>query len=159
MEISNREDLIPTLKESEVANIPAWYGQYTDRLRESNEDLLAEVDRLSHMTLDQLEDKLGGKIEELPYEFLQTMFIDGSDHPEVADVLRRKRQGYLKDHPEQEVAKGAAEGIITFDGRFVPKKLWDTATDSEKRGALVGSTCFHYNSDTPGMGSSPQDRF
>jgi len=103
---------------------------------------------------------LGGKIEELPYETLNTLFIDGTDDPDVATLLRIKREQHVKIHPEDtRGVPGVDVGISTFDGRFINKATWDTATDSEKRGALVGSTCFHYNSDTPGMGSTPKDRF
>ncbi|KKT35847.1 MAG: hypothetical protein UX12_C0020G0003 [Candidatus Collierbacteria bacterium GW2011_GWC1_45_47] len=143
----------------ETDKVPEWFGKYTDKLRQEKTDLLAEVDRLSEMNLENLTQHIGGNVNELPYEFLQTIFIDGSDDPRVADILREKRGEYLKSHPEKQVAKGASEGIIAHDGRFIPKALWDTATDSEKRGVMVGSTCFHYNSETPGMGSSPEDRF
>lgn len=138
---------------------PGWFDRYVQRVNRSNTDLLEEVRSLSGMSQSQLEGYLGGRIEELPYSVLQTLFIDGSDDRRVADVLRRKRAEYLEDHPEEAVARGASEGIITFDGRVISKKKWNSASDSEKRGALVGSTCFHYNSDTPGMGSSPDDRF
>src|SRR5258706_6642414 len=111
------------------------------------------------MDLGKLKKHMGGDINEVSYEFLETLFIDGSDSQEVANVLRTKRQEYLRNHPEKQVAKGAGEGIITYDGRFISREMWNSATDSEKRGALVGSTCFHYNSDTPGMGSDPKDRF
>jgi len=96
----------------------------------------------------------------LPYEFLDTLFINGSDNELVGTILRKKREAYVKKHPEKtRGVPGAGKGIITFDGRFIPQSTWISATDSEKRGALVGSTCFHYNSETPGMGSDPSDRF
>jgi hypothetical protein len=90
---------------------------------------------------------------------LKTLFIDGAGDPRVAGMLRKKRTEYLKLHPEEQAGRGASDGVITYDGRFISKKDWDSATDSEKRAILVGATCFHYNSDTPGMGSSPSDRW
>lgn len=139
--------------------VPEWFKKYSDNLRGKKVDPLVEVNNLANMKLDQLKKHMGGNINELPYELLQTLFIDGSDSAEVADVLKLKRKEYLLNHPEKQMARGASEGIITYDGRFISKEVWNTASDSEKRGALVGSTCFHYNSDTPGMGSSPKDRW
>lgn len=139
--------------------VPGWFEKYRQDVEKSGKDLLKEVELLATMKKTDLEEHLGGGIRELPYEVLETLFIDGSDDASVADVLRSKRKAYLETHPEKQIAKGASEGIITYDGRFIPKKQWDSASDSEKRGALVGSTCFHYESETPGMGSSPQDRF
>ena len=143
--------------EAEMNHIPEWYRRYSEKLRQEKRDLIGEVESLSHMDSRELSSHIGGSIEELPYEFLQTMFIDGTDDVEVAGILRKKREGYLKDHPEKQVARGASEGIITFDGRFIPKEMWNTASPSQRIGWLVGSTCFHYNSDTPGMDSSPDD--
>lgn len=138
---------------------PEWFEHYKEKLIKNHKDPLEEVKALSSMTTEELEKHIGGKIGELPYEVLETLFIDGSDDQNVVGVLRTKRADYLKKHPEKQVSKGASEGIITFDGRFISKKVWETASASEKRGALVGSTCFHYNSDTPNMGSNPKDRF
>lgn len=144
----------------EKVYVPEWFVKYANKLREDETDLLKEVDDLSKMTQDQVNKHIGGNFQELPYEFLDTMFIGGTDDERVAAELRKKREIYLKTHPEKSRGvSGIDKGIVTFDGRFIPQKTWVTATDSEKRGALVGSTCFHYNSDTPGMDSSPEDRF
>lgn len=143
----------------EVEFEPGWFSGYTGRLKKENKDLLEEIKELSGMPLGQVEMRIGGSLDDLPYQTLQTLFIDGSDDQKVAGILRSKRSQYLLVHPEEQKSRGASKGIITFDGRFIPKGVWQTATDSEKRGALVGSTCFHYNSDTPNMDSSPTDRF
>lgn len=146
--------------EHEGEKIPAWFGEYTKRLADTNKDLLDEVKELASMKLEDVKKHIGGNPEELPYEFLDTMLITGSDDEEMALILRSKREKFVHRHPDQSRGvPGIEKGISTFDGRFIPQKTWVTASDSEKRGALVGSTCFHYNSDTPGMGSDPKDRF
>lgn len=141
-------------------SVPKWFDKYTSGLLKRKVDLLREVDELSKLNPGKLRGHLGGNIEELPYEVLETLFIGGSDNGDVAALLRKKREEYVRLHPEKSRgAQGADQGIITFNGRFIPQLMWSSASDSEKRGALVGSTCFHYNSDTPGMGSNPNDRF
>lgn len=153
MEISHEESgMTPEM------HIPSWYRVYSEKLRQENVNLVEEVNRLSEMRLNDLERHLGGSIKELPYEFLQTLFIDGTDDEQVAGILRDKRQTYLKDHPEAyKGSKGASEGIVGFDGRVWSKAQWDKMTLSERQGVLVGSTCFHYESGTPGMTSNPED--
>lgn len=139
---------------------PKWFNEYAKKLKVKNVDLLEEINTLSTLKLASLEKYLGGRLVDLPYETLETILINGSDDENVGALLREKREEYLKIHPEKSKGvSGSGQGIITFDGRFIPQSLWITASDSEKRGALVGSTCFHYNSDTPGMGSDPKDRF
>ena len=84
----------------------------SEKLRQEKRDLIGEVESLSHMDSRELSSHIGGSIEELPYEFLQTMFIDGTDDVEVAGILRKKREGYLKDHPEviEEINERAFSG-------------------------------------------------
>lgn len=143
-----------------VEAVPMWFGEYTRKIQSDNGDLLVEVKLLSTLNKVKLNNHLGGNIEELPYKILQTLLIEGTDDEEVAEILRSKREIYLKTHPEE--YKGVANaglGIVAFDGRFISQTDWDTASDSEKRAVLVGSTCFHYNSGTPGMDSDPRDRW
>ena len=105
--------------------------------------------------MEDISKEIGGNVSDLGYDLLRTLFSEGSDDEQMAEVLRAKRNEYFKAHPEL-VEK--VEGIIAYDGRVIPMNDWLDASDSEKRGILVGSTCFHYNSDTPGMDSSPNDR-
>lgn len=139
--------------------VPKWFEEYADKFSRSGKQLKTEVFDMSKMTADELNKHLGGDFKELPYEALGTILSEGSDDLNVAKSLREMRETYLADHPEKQISKGASEGVITFDGRFISQKDWETATDSEKRAIMVGSTCIHFNSDTPGMGSSPKDRF
>lgn len=140
--------------------VPLWFKQYRQRFYDDNFDILNEIDTLSKMDLKKLSDRMGGNFTDLPYEVMDTLLVDGSDVPEVVNVLRKKRTDYLKLHPEMtRGVPGADEGIITFNGRFINKAMWATASPSEKRSALVGTNCFHYNSGTPGMDDSPDDRF
>ena len=149
-----REDL------TNIEVAPDWFDNYLQRLNVEGRDLLEEVKLLSTFDVKRLEERLGGPVNEIPYETLMTLFVEGSDDPLVAEVLRNKRAVYLKSHPEEyKGAIGAGMGVITYDGRFISQKDWQTTTDSEKRAILVGSTCFHYNIDTPGMGSDSKDRF
>ena len=146
--------------QGEVIKVPDWYRKYSDRISVTGKDLLQEVKEVSEMNYELLNAHLGGNVDELPYEILQTLFITGTDDDKVAEILRGKRERYLLNHPEMRKSDPrAGMGIITYDGRFIPQKDWETATDSEKRAAMVGSTCFHFNSETPGMGSSPNDRW
>ena len=138
--------------------VPVWYVEYTKNI--PKDKLLDEVRAISTLSIQEINSRMGGNIAELPYDCLKTLFIDGSDDQEVVLLLRNKRETYLKGHPEvYNGVRGALEGIVSYDGRVVSMEDWKTASDSEKRGVLVGSTCFHYNSDTPGMGSSPKDRW
>lgn len=139
-------------------SVPPWYVEYAKNV--PKDKLLDEVRTISSLSIQEINSRMGGNIAELPYDCLKTLFIDGSDDQEIVLLLRKKRETYLKDHPEAyNGVRGALEGIVSYDGRVVSMEDWKSATDSEKRGVLVGSTCFHYNSDTPGMGSSPKDRW
>jgi len=155
MEVSTNE--LKQMTRAEVA--PDWYEGYKKRIVEGGVDLLDEIKKVSEMKLEEITKHMGGKIEELPYVVLKELFIEGSEDQRVADILRKKRTNYLKLHPEEQISRGASEGVITYDGRFISKEDWDTASDSEKRAVLVGSTCFHFNSGTPGMDSNPEDRW
>jgi hypothetical protein len=141
-------------------NVPNWYNEYVDKLVQSGRDITLEAEEASKMSSDKLNEHLGGKINDLPYEVLRSLLPNGSDDENVGAVLSGKRAEYLKNHKDE--YKGnhdAGKGVITYDGRFISKQDWDSATDSEKRAIMVGSTCFHFNSDTPGMGSDPKDRW
>ncbi len=139
---------------------PDWFKDYVKKIREEKRDILQELQKLSMMKLDEINKHIGGNFEDLPYEIMDTLLVDGSESKDVVDILIRKRTDYIKIHPEKtRGVSGADEGIITFNGRFINKKVWDTASDSEKRSAMVGTTCFHYNSGTPNMDDSPNDRF
>ena len=154
------EPVIEISVSSDKELVPEWFGKYVNSIREKGSDLLAEINKLSTMKLAELNMYLGGNVDSLPYELLNTLFINGSDDLEVGAILSKKREGYVKLHPK--MTRGVPEierGIITYNGSFIPQSVWETATDSEKRGALVGSTCFHYNSGTPGMDSKPTDRW
>jgi len=146
-------------KEKSIVESPAWFNEYVSDLKENNVDFLDEVNTISSLSLDEIEERIGGELSELPYEYLQTLFIDGTDVLEVASFLREKREKYLLNHPELQLSKGYSEGVISNDGRFISKEEWESASDSEKRAIMVGSTCFHYNSGTPGMDSNPDDRW
>lgn len=143
-----------------LPDIPKWFDDYKVRFFDEKFDALKEIDKLSTLNIKQLNEHLGGSFEDLPYEVMDTLLVDGTDVTEVAEILKAKRVQYLKIHPEMtRGVPGADQGIITFNGRFINKNIWSTATPSEKRSALVGTTCFHYNSGTPGMDDSPDDRF
>jgi len=139
--------------------LPDWYIKFSDNFSKSKKDISQEVANVEIMDKEILEKYIGGSIEELPYEALQVLLPNGSDDDNVGDILREKRTNYLKIHPEMSKSKNSDGHIIAFDGRIIPMADWLTATDSEKRAILVGSTCFHYNSDTPGMDSNPKDRY
>jgi|GEM_PF-5291719 hypothetical protein len=146
-------------KESVSQPPPEWFSDYVDNLKKSKTDLLDEIKKLSAMSLNQVESRIGGKLDDLPYEYIKTLFIEGSDNEEVADSLRKARNRYLLNNPKEQLARGASEGVISNDGRFISLEEWNSATESEKRAIMVGSTCFHYNSGTPGMDSEPSDRW
>ena len=139
--------------------VPVWYNAYVGKLRASETDLAQEIENISSMSMSEVNSHIGGNLEELPYEILGPLFIEGSDDEQVAELLRKRRAKYVEIHPEEyKGVPGAMEGVILCDGKFVSKADWDEATDSEKRG-LVGRTCFHWVSDTPNMDSSPKDRW
>ncbi len=151
---------IPEFENTDSVRIPEWYNNYVGKLFKDEANLVRELDLVAEMNYSQLNNHLGGSIDELPYEVLGTLLINGTDDEKVANILRLKRQKYLEKHPEEyKGVRGAQEGIIGFDGIVHPMSDWRDASMSEKIGVLVGSTCFHYNSDTPGMSSSPKDRF
>ncbi|NCP46810.1 hypothetical protein AUJ42_03040 [Candidatus Collierbacteria bacterium CG1_02_44_10] len=104
MEIQYQE--IPLSTDSET--IPSWFGNYTQKIRDEGRDLLTEVSIMEKMTPQQLNEHLGGSFEELPYEFLDTLFINGSDNELVGTILRKKREAYVKKHPEK--TRGGARG-------------------------------------------------
>lgn len=139
--------------------LPEWYEKYIDNFVQSKKDLDLEKAHVEKLNPEDLKSHIGGNFEELPYEALQVLMPKGSDDIIVADVLRDKRTKYLKEHPEMQKDRGASEGVIAFDGRFIPMSDWETATASERRAILVGSTCFHFNSGTPGMDSNPKDKY
>lgn len=155
MEEKKTEDVLGATR---VDN-PRWFEEYVSKTKKTDRDLLTEIKALSEMSPTEIKNYIGGDIKDLPYETLETLFIDGSDNKDVVDILHKKRDVYIKIHPEKQIARGASEGIIGFDGRVIPVEKWSSASDSEKRNFLVGATCFHLNSDTPGMDSSPNDRF
>lgn len=142
------------------SNVPKWYNNYVEGLIKSGKDITEDIETAGSMSKEQLDAHFGGKIEELPYEILRSILEKGSDDESVGAILRGKRAEYLKDHKEDyKGVSNAGKGVIAFDGRFIPIQDWESATESEKRAIMVGSTCFHYNSDTPGMGSNPKDRW
>ena len=155
--MNSAEDM--ALSAEEIMSEPQWYHDYTDRLISGKVDMANELRKLSELGVNRLNQRLNGDINDLQYCFLRTLFPDGSEDEEVANILRKKRTEYLKTHPEERIARGASVGIIGFDGRFYTMEQYEGMTDSEKRGVFVGSTCFHYNSETPGMGSKPTDRY
>lgn len=149
-----------TSEKISTVEVPEWFDEYRKTFNNEDFDVLKEIAKLSAYDLKELEKYIGGKFEELPYEIMDALLIDGTNSLEVAEILKIKRKEYLKIHPEMSRGvPGIDVGITTFNGRFINKDLWATASDSEKRSALVGTTCFHYNSGTPGMDDSPNDRF
>ena len=140
---------------------PGWFIKHLLVLGQRGEDAcLEEIKSLATMNLNEVNGLLGGEVRDLPYEMLCTMFIEGTADEQIASTLRAKREDYLKRHPNLRSSDpDAGRGVIAYDGRFISWKDWESATDSEKRAIMVGSTCFHYNSDTPGMSSSPNDRW
>lgn len=155
----NESSIEQNIGTNEKVLLPEWYANYVKILHDNKVDLEREIENVGKMSMEELNTHIGGRADELPYEVLGTLLIDGSDSEEVANLLRNKREKFLLNHPEMQKGRGASEGIITYDGRFISKEDWESASSSEKRGALVGSTCFHYNSGTPGMDSSPKDRW
>lgn len=129
---------------------PEWYQKFAERL--SLGEFSKTIKKLDTMNFTELKCYLGGDIRELPYEFLQILFPDGSDNIRVAIFLRQQREKYLIVHPEQEQGRGATEGVIGYDGRFVHISVWNELSPADRFVLLVGTTCFHYNSDTPGFG-------
>jgi len=117
----------------------------------SYDNYLKEIDHLSQLDLVHLKIEIGN-YDNLPYEVLKTFLPDGTKDQMVAQVLRHKRGVWLKDHPDQSIAdSNALEGVITFSGQFVPKKIWEKMSRGERRGVLVGSTCSHFEHGVPGM--------
>lgn len=131
--------------------LPEWYTRYVGALTGQSDLLENEIVNLSKMNLVELKERMGGDITEIPYDFLRTIFPTGSSDESVVNILRKKRTDYLKLHPEEQKIKDADKGVIGFDGRFYPETAWEKMTPAERRGVVVGTTCFHYNSDTPGM--------
>jgi hypothetical protein len=132
--------------------LPVEVKEYVNGILKDSGKLREEVEGLIGMGMEGVNKRLGVDMNKLPYEILRVLFPDGSDHAEVGKILSKKREEYLKTHPEEQVAKGASKGVITCDGMFVSQDRWDQATPAERRTILVGRTCFHWNSDTPGMG-------
>jgi len=155
MEFQNVEQTVST-----ETHIPSWYNDYVGKLLKSQKSLEQEVRDVSEMDSETLKKHIGGRVEDLPYEVLSTLLIDGSDDETVAGILRDKREKYIEDHPEAyKGVPGITDGIIMHDGRVISQKDLASASESEKRAIFVGSTCFHYNSGTPGMDSNPSDRW
>jgi len=134
---------------------PEWYDDYVKKIHEEDVDLLSLVRRFSEMSIEEISKEIGGNLSDLNYDTLKTLLSEGSENAEVAQLLRDKRTTFLKESGQLP----QIEGIVAYDGRVIPMKDWLSATDSEKRAILVGSTCFHYNSGTPGMDSNPTDRY
>lgn len=159
MEYSSVEQMVVNNSETKT-DVPSWYNDYVGKLLNSQKDLAQEVKDVSEMKYEDLSKHIGGRIDELPYEVLGTLLKEGSDDENVASMLREKREEYVKTHPEAyKGVLGASEGIIMHDGRVISQKDLASASESEKRAIFVGSTCFHYNSGTPGMDSNPKDRW
>ncbi len=135
---------------SEVV-IPNWYQDFAVSMAkaENVSEKLANFDTLSYAAINAA---IGGDMRELPYQVLRVLLPDGSDNQQVADVLRSSREEYLKSHPDEVQGRGATEGIISYDGRFIPIKIWETLTEHQKFAVFVGSTCTHYAGDVPGYG-------
>ena len=122
---------------------PDWYAEYIAGLvTKTGESIRDEILKLDSLSLVDLNIKFGGDIRGLQYDFLRTLFPTGSDNSEVAEILRKKREEYLKEHPEEQVARGASEGIIGFDGRFYPKSEWDKMTAAQRREKNGGNNLF-----------------
>ena len=133
---------------------PQWYQEFAAEVATKN--ITDVVGELANMNFTQLQAKMGGDIKDLPYELLQVVFPDGSENEEVAQFLREKRESYLKEHPEEAQGRGAANGIIGYDGRFYSYEYLKELKPADMFVILVGTTCFHYNSDTPGYGDDDE---
>lgn len=81
---------------------------------------------------------------ELSYKELSELYPQGSDDPEVVELLRQKRTEVRKDIPPVGYAIGP-------DGRIYSQQEYDRMTPAQRRGLCVGSTCSHYEGDVPGM--------
>ena len=138
------------LSEIETESLPEGLLFFLKNLSEA--DYKKMTDELEGLEYDNLTERFGYALNDFSYGFLSFLFPDGSEDPKVVDVLRKKRKEFLIDHPEQELSKGAASGIIAYDGRFIPQETWDKLTLPQRFNDLVGPTCFHYETNVPGYG-------
>ncbi|MBU1200310.1 hypothetical protein KJ953_02105 [Patescibacteria group bacterium] len=85
-------------------------------------------------------------ISHLSYKDLQKKIPDGSDNPQITNLLRSKRGQANPPRPKQ-------EKLIYPDGRVKILKPGEfkKMSPAKRREAAVGRTCSHYNSDVPGM--------
>jgi len=138
----------------EVSCPPDWFLKYSESLVDDRR-LAEEQKSLEGLGLDAIKARLGGDIKDLPYPSLQLLFPKGSDDEEVGAVLREKRTEFSMDHPEI-LNLGDSEGIISADGVVVLKSDYDKMTAAQKRGVMVGRTCFHYESGRRGMSDTDE---
>ena len=137
------------LQKMDMSNLPGWLVAYYTKVSQDHgvsgyDEYVAFVENLS---LPELNARLGVKFEDLSYNDMRAVLPDGSEDEQVSDIFRNKREEYITEHPEEMQGKGAAEGVIGYDGRFIPLSDWETLTPDDKFAILVGMTCFHYNSD------------
>ena len=139
---------------------PSWFLSFAQELSQNVDvaDLRAYIQKVEGLSLQDLNELIGGNFAELPYSFMRKVLPDGSDDEQVANIFRTKREAYLVDHPEDKQGGNAAEGVVGQDGRFMQIDDWNTLTPADRFIWLVGPTCFHYNTDVPGYGSEPSER-
>jgi len=128
--------------------VPEWFSKFVAENMKDEESAKATIAKNVFMDLDTLKARLGGDLKDVPYKTLLAV-LPYSEIPQVGLELSNIRKNYLREHPEENVTKQNSY-YITYDGRVILDEGQEL-TPAQKREITVGTTCFHYNSDTPGM--------
>lgn len=146
------ESLVPVSSKREddakQGTVPDWFVRHLQSIGTEKERVEAEIVENTRLDMASLERKFGGKIQEIPFEILSHV-IRRSDDPFVDREIKIMSQRYYRLHPDENPAL-KNQYYITYDGRIIPD-TGQELTPAQKREITVGTTCFHYNSGTPGM--------
>lgn len=145
-------DFSPQVARSEQVKVekavPEWFSKFVATNMKDEDSAKAAVSKITRMDLDSLKSFLGGDLRDVPYKTL-LVALPYSEIPQVDLELSNIRKAYLREHPEENTTK-APSYYITYDGRVILDEGQEL-TPAQKREITVGTTCFHYNSGTPGM--------